>query len=152
MSFCVQHRTVKRSSTYPSLKVGDCVTLSSRLSLEPSACHIWLQSVGAAACEPILGPKRQARIRCERENDRAVGSYLWGFTLAPTLFEAVILSLCSNREDKCSSGSTPDFVFHARCSLEWLPSPLQQVFSHTLWKIFIFLCEDSSINPFKPLP
>lgn len=36
-----------RSCACPSLKVGDCVTLSSRLSSEASVCHIWLPSAKA---------------------------------------------------------------------------------------------------------
>lgn len=40
-------RPVRRGCAYPSLKVGDCVTLSSRLSSEPRVCHVGLLSVRA---------------------------------------------------------------------------------------------------------
>lgn len=40
-------RPVRRGCAYPSLKVGDCVTLSSRLSSEPWVCHVRLLSVRA---------------------------------------------------------------------------------------------------------
>lgn len=92
----------KRSCAYGSLKVGDCVTLSSQLSSEPSVCHVWLPSVRAGREELLqerltrgnTGHRSELKRCCERENDIASASYLWGVTPASAPFE--VLFICFN--------------------------------------------------------
>lgn len=96
----------KRSSSYPLLKVGDCVTLPSELSSEPSACHIWLQSVraerGAPASESTRGSagRRNKQREAVKEKMTEHEVVIWGVTPAPASFEALLLSLHSNRQEK----------------------------------------------------
>lgn len=82
---------VRRRCAYRSLKVGDCVTLSSRLSSEPPVCHVRLPSVRAEKEEEelllvlLLRFRTQKRVKRCREsgNDRAGASYRRGVTPAP---------------------------------------------------------------------
>lgn len=69
---------LSKAVVHASLKVGDCATLSSQLSSEPSACHIWLQGVRAER-RWNSGRRNKAQSCCEREIDGAVGSHQRGF-------------------------------------------------------------------------